>query len=196
MVAPDVGYLGAQMDIFSDADWFAVVSHVGTEKYELAAKELGRQGYRVFAPMCRRERRHAGKVEAVLRPLFDRYLFVGLTPEQPFHPITNTRGVAFVVRGLGGVPCRVSHLPLRRVKSRCDAFEDGVIDYTPSKRKELSVALQKGQPVRIASGPFADFMGLFAGASGNVVQVVIEIFGRQTPVTVAPQHVEALQAAA
>ena len=184
------------MDLFSDAEWFAVVSHVGTPAYELAAKELGRQGYRVFAPMCRRERRHAGKVEAVTRPLFDRYLFVGVGMEQPFHPITNTRGVAFVVRGLGGVPCRVSPLPLRRIKGRCDAFEDGVIDYTPGKRKELAAALKQGQPVRISSGPFADFIGLFSGASGGVVQVVIEIFGRETPVKVEPQHVEPVAAAA
>ncbi|MCW2243598.1 transcription termination/antitermination protein NusG [Azospirillum canadense] len=183
------------MDMFSDREWFAVVSHVGTQHYLRASKELERQGYRVFAPMCRRERRNASKVEAVIRPLFDRYLFVGMHSEQPFHPITCTRGVAFVVRGFRNMPSRVSPLALRRVKARCDAFEDGVIDFTSSKRKELAAKWSKNQPVRISSGPFADFIGLFAGASGNVVQVVIEIFGRQTPVSIAPQHLRPTEVA-
>ena len=184
------------MDMFSDREWFAAVSQVGMPPYELAVKELGRQGYRVFAPLCRKERRHAGKVEVVERPLFDRYLFVGLDSEQPFHPITSTRGVSFVVRGLGGVPSRVSPIALRRVKARCDAFEGGVVDFTPAKRKEMAAKWETDQPVKITAGPFRDFIGLFVGATGDQVQIALSLFGRPTTATVSAQHLEPMAPAA
>ncbi|QCO18874.1 hypothetical protein D3869_26770 (plasmid) [Azospirillum brasilense] len=175
-------------DRFTGCDWFAVVSHVGLAQYELAAKELERQRYRVLAPLCRKERRHAGKTETVTKPLFDRYLFAGVHPGQSFRPIVNTRGVAFVVRGLSGAPCRVPLAALRCIQDRCDA-DGGVVDFTPAKRKTRDVQWQKDQPVRIVAGPFTDFVGLFAGASKDVVRVVLDLFGRETPLALDAQNV-------
>ena len=171
-------------DLFSDRMWFAVVSHPG--KQELVRNELERQRYRAFLPMCRRERRNGGKAEVVIRPLFDRYLFVGCHTEQPFGPIGNTRGVAFIVRSARGVPCRVSPLALRAVKSRCDK-DGGAVDLVRKPPKERWAP---EQPLRVLDGPFKDFVGLFAGASGETAKVLLDMFGQLRVLSIPLQCLE------
>ena len=174
-------------DLFSDREWFALVSHPGRQ--QVVKAELERQRYRVFLPMCRKQRRHAGKVEVVLRPLFERYLFVGCHTEQPFHPITNTRGVAFLVRSASGIPCRVPPVALREVKRRCDA-DGGAVDLVPGARV---ARWQPDQPLRVLDGPFRDFIGLFAGGDGETARILLDLFGRPTITTVGAQSLEPVQ---
>ncbi len=171
-------------DLFSEGEWFAIVSHPGRQQQ--AKEALERQRYRVFLPMGRTQRRHAGKTEVVERPLFDRYLFVGRHSEQPFTPITNTRGVAFVVRGVGGIPCRVSPLALRAVKRRCDA-DGGSVNLIPGGRV---AQWRPEQPLRVLDGPFKDFVGLFAGGSGETAKILLDLFGQPTLTSLPEQSLE------
>lgn len=176
-------------DMFDGLSWFAVVAHPGRQ--EQAQAELAKQGYGVFLPMCRREVTHARKTEAVLRPLFDRYLFAGvdLLAGQPFTPIGNTRGVAFVVRGSSGAPSRVPVAALRRVKERCDS-DGGVLDLTPSRTR---LTWAPGTELRVTDGPLQGLLALFGGAVGHeAARVMVQVFGRPTVATMPVASLERL----
>ena len=169
-------------DLFSDREWFAVVVKPG--RNEEVHKRFEDQGYRSFLPMCLRERTHARKTETVVRPLFDRYQFVGMSSEQPFNPIQNTIGVAFVVRGQGRIPLRVSPLVLRRVAARFNA--DGLVDLRPMAGP--IVDWEPGKVLEVIDGPFRDFTATllqWADKRREMAQVAVNIFGRTTPVVMA-----------
>lgn len=168
-------------DQFSDREWFAVVVKPG--RNEEVHKRFEDQGYRSFRPLCLRERTHARKTETVIRPLFDRYQFVGMSSEQPFGPIQNTIGVAFVVRGQGYIPLRVSPLVLRRVASRFN--EDGLVDLRPAQPVAgPMVDWELGDMLKVIDGPFRDFSAVlveWADKRREMARVLVNIFGRTTP---------------
>jgi transcription antitermination factor NusG len=171
-------------DQFSDREWFAVVVKPG--RNEEVHKRFEDQGYRSFRPLCLTERRNRekGRMETVVRPLFDRYQFVGVHSEQPFGPIQNTIGVAFIVRGQGQIPLRVSPLVLRRVALRFN--EDGVVDLRPAKPVAGPVVdWELGDMLEVIDGPFRDFSAVlveWADKRREMARVLVNIFGRTTPV--------------
>ena len=136
--------------------------------------------------MCLEERTRQGRKESVRRPLFGRYVFVGIHSEQPFRPIANTPGVAFVVRGAGRIPCRVTPLALRAVKRRCDA-DGGAVNLIPGARV---AQWQPDQSLQVLTGPFRDFIGQFADGSGETARILLDIFGRATVVTVDANNLQ------
>lgn len=179
-------------DMFSDLNWFAVVTHLG--KWSEAKEHLDRQRYRTFLPMCQRVRSHAGKKEIVERPLFNRYLFVGVGFDQAFSPICNSRGVAFVVRGMGGIPCAVPPQALRAIKARCDA-DGGMVDLVPQgmfgpEKTQPHPGWQPGARLRISEGVWADFLAVFEGYHGGVARVALELFGREVSAEIDVRHLE------
>ena len=56
--------------------WFVAQSHVHAESK--AAMHLGRQGFEVYLPRYRKQRRHARRIDVVATPLFPRYPFVSI----------------------------------------------------------------------------------------------------------------------
>ncbi|MCD8315815.1 MAG: transcription termination/antitermination protein NusG, partial [Eggerthellaceae bacterium] len=50
--------------------------------------------------------------------------------------------------------------------------------------KTTSTKLEVGQPVKVVSGPLAEFDGIIAEVTpeANKVKVMVSIFGRETPV--------------
>lgn len=172
-------------DQFSDREWFAVVVKPG--RNEEVHKRFEDQGYRSFRPLCLREREFGrGRIETVVRPLFDRYQFVGVHTEQPFGPIQSTIGVAFVVRGMGHMPLRVSPLVLRRVVSRFN--DDGLVDLRPARSVAgPMVDWEPGEMLEVIDGPFRDFSAVlveWADKRREMARVLVNIFGRTTPVGV------------
>lgn len=171
-------------DQFSDREWYAVVVKPG--RNEEVHKRFEDQGYRSFRPLCLTERRNreCGRMETVVRPLFDRYQFVGVHSEQPFGPIGSTIGVAFVVRGAGHLPLRVSPLVLRRVVSRFNA--DGVVDLRPARPVAgPMVDWEPGEVLDVIDGPFQAFAATlieWADKRREIARVIVNIFGRTTPV--------------
>lgn len=173
-------------DQFSDREWFTVVVKPG--RNEEVHKRLEDQGYRSFRPLCLTERRNRekGRMEVVVRPLFDRYQFVGVHSEQPFGPIGNTIGVDFLVRGAGRLPLRVSPLALRRVVQRFNA--DGLVDLCPARPAAgPMVDWEPGEMLEVIEGPFRDFSAVlveWADKRREMAKVLVNIFGRTTLVGV------------
>ena len=177
------------MDMFSDREWFAVVVKPG--RNQEVHRRFEEQGYRSFLPMCLRERSNGpGRVETVARPLFDRYQFVGCHTEQPFGPITSTIGVAFVVRGVGNFPLRVSPLVLRRVQARCMA-DGGAVDLRPRQPERAAprpaVVWEPEQVLRVIEGPFKDFAAVFLEVDKRreMAFVMVELFGRTSRIAMS-----------
>lgn len=130
--------------------WYVVQTRVRAE--ERAASHLSNQGFDVFLPRYRKQRRHARRVETVLRPLFPSYLFVKLDLDyQQWRAINGTIGViSLIASGLTPLP-----LPPGMVDRLIENSDNsGVITLTPP-------SLIKGQRVTIVTGAFADYTALF-----------------------------------
>ena len=130
--------------------WYVVHARVHAE--ERAASHLSNQGFDIFLPRYKKQRRHARRIETVLRPLFPSYLFVKLDLDcHQWRAINGTIGVAsLIASGLTPLP-----LPLGLVERLIENSDSsGVITLTPP-------SLKKGQSVTIATGAFADYTALF-----------------------------------
>ena len=80
----------------SDPAWYAV--HSKSMQERLCADALLRKGFPAYLPMSTHRVRHARRTRVVSRPLFRRYLFVGLDPAAPaFAEVRKTLGVEWLV---------------------------------------------------------------------------------------------------
>jgi transcriptional antiterminator RfaH len=161
--------------------WFAVHTHAHGEQRALI--NLERQGFESWLPLYHRTRRHAGKVERVLRPLFPRYLFVSIDLEaQRWRAILSTYGVAGLV-GLSDGPVPVPDSVIDSLRAR--AGEDGHYVLDGISR------LKTGDPVRVEAGPMRDLEGVFQAASDDErVIILLNMMGRGVRVTVSADHIE------
>jgi transcriptional antiterminator RfaH len=151
--------------------WFVV--HTQPRAEGRAIFHLERQGYRVFCPRYAKTARHARKAKIVLAPLFPNYLFLQLhLGRDQWHSVNGTRGVARLIMQ-GETPQPVPQGIIEALQARMSV--DGAINWDPT--------IKIGQSVRIADGPFADFMGTLAhlDAAGRV-RVLLDLLGRSVPV--------------
>jgi transcriptional antiterminator RfaH len=152
--------------------WIVVASHVHREA--LAEQQLTRQGYLLYAPVIRKQIRHARKVSEERRPMFPGYLFVHLGADMRWRPILSTVGVRSVICS-GDKPSTVPASFIDDLKAR---EENGAIARAPEARRI-------GQTVTIAQGAFD-------GLAGRIVElpekdrivVLMDILSRPVRVTV------------
>ncbi len=162
--------------------WYVVHTHAQGEAR--ARVNLERQGYETWLPLYRRKRRHARRVETVMRPLFPRYLFVriDLSADQ-WRPILSTFGVNHLVGGDTG-PRPVSDGIMDNLIAR--AGDDGCFDLAVG-------AFKSGDQVRILEGPFADLEGIFHTENDDErVMIFLRLMGREVRVTVPNTDIEAV----
>ena len=161
--------------------WYAVHTHAHGEQRALV--NLERQGFSPWLPTYRRQRRHAGKVEQVLRPLFPRYLFVSLDLEaQRWRAILSTFGVAGLVGRADG-PVPVPDAVMEALQARAGADGTFMLDRTS--------LLKEGDAVRIDDGPMRDLEGIFQAANdADRVIVLLSLMGRDVRVTVPADQIE------
>src|SRR5580700_1097981 len=151
--------------------WYVV--HTKPRAENQAVIHLERQGYTVFCPRAHRIVRHARKTKRVLAPLFPNYLFLRLDVAcDQWRAVNGTRGVARLV--LQGDT--VQPMPYGIVEAlQARMGTDGAMDWTPT--------FKIGQTVRIADGPFAEFLGTlgYLDATGRV-RVLLDLLGRSVSV--------------
>jgi transcriptional antiterminator RfaH len=162
--------------------WYAAYTQPNREA--MAVEHLIRQGYSVYLPRCRRVVRHARRRALVLRPLFPRYLFVGLDRlTQRWRPIRSTCGVVGLVAN-GDEPV---------------AVDPGIVDGL--RQREAKGAfdvvspvqwLRKGDAVRVTEGPFADLIGrVLAATDHERVFILLDLLGRTVRAEVPALAIEA-----
>jgi transcriptional antiterminator RfaH len=162
--------------------WFLV--HAKARQEETARVNLERQGYHVYLPRLRQRKRRGGQVVTRIEPLFPRYLFLELdTRTDNWAPIRSTVGVSALVR-FGGEPAPVPNGLIALLKAK--ESDAGLHEW-------VEPALRHGQPVRVASGAFRDYEGIFVTRGGNQrVVLLLEVLGRQVRARVDLDQIEPL----
>jgi transcriptional antiterminator RfaH len=152
------------------SDWYLVYAKARQE--EQAAQGLREQGYAVYLPRLRQRRRVRGRLGEVVQPLFPRYLFVAPgRPEQSVAPVDSTPGVQKLVR-FGAVYLPVEAGVIEALKAREDR-ETGC-------HRLGAPQLAPGTRVRIETGPFAGFEGIFEAKAGDDrVVILLDLLGQR-----------------
>jgi transcriptional antiterminator RfaH len=156
-----------------DRRWYVVHTHPQAEWR--AAEHLRRQGFDVYLPRFQAKRRHARRVETVIRPLFPRYLFVAFDrATERWQAVRSTIGIAGLIGDSQG-PTPVAERVLGDLRSR----EDPAGFFQPVKR------FARGEDVKIVGGVFSACIGLFEGMTDkDRITVLLDILGRQVRVVV------------
>jgi transcriptional antiterminator NusG len=183
-------------------EWYAVRTRAKGEREAL--RQLQRAGFEAYLPQYRIERFNrrlrVRKVTALC--LFPRYLFVVL---QRLEDTSKVLALTPVLELLPGRPHPPQPIPGADVLALRDAEANQLLDDTDAARRrrgettrQTLSAMQKrltGKPVRIAAGPFTSFAGTVdAVESLNRLRVLLDLFGRPTPVELEPGQVEELAA--
>ena len=114
------------------------------------------------------------------RKLYPGYVFVKMVySDDTWHVIKNVRGVAGFVGASGNDP-----FPL----TDDEVYEMGV------EKREIVVNYAVGDTVRILDGPLSSFTGVVESleVEKNAVSVIVSMFGRETPVELELDQVEAI----
>jgi transcriptional antiterminator NusG len=122
-----------------------------------------------------------GKKVVVQKKVFPGYLYVRcFLDDHSWDVIRNTPGVTGFV-GSAGKP-----LPLSRkdVEAALAVPEEEAEDGAPTRKQRPKLEYEVGESVRVKTGPFADFSGQIAEINEDQlkVKVLVNIFGRETPV--------------
>jgi transcriptional antiterminator RfaH len=163
--------------------WYLVQTQVNAEAK--AAVNLGRQGFAVYLPRYLKRRSHARKVETVARPLFPRYLFVGINlAAQRWRAIQSTPGVSHLVCW-SDKPASVDDAVVNSLKARED--ESGFIKLVSR------AAFSPGDKVRIVEGAFTNSLALVEGVSDQRrVALLLDLLGRKVRVLVEADLIAAV----
>lgn len=162
--------------------WY--VAYTQPQAEAKAAQHLRNQGFPVFLPFHRRLRRHARRTEAVLRPLFPRYLFVALDLErQRWRSVGGTRGVIHLVCQ-GERPAPVPAGVVEALQARADP--SGAIPL------DALAVLEPGRPLRITAGVFAGHTGRYESMTEDErVVLLLDLLGRRLEIAVPAMCVQA-----
>lgn len=168
--------------------WYAVHTFTGQEdkvktliERMAVSQGLADQIAEIFIPEEEEISSSAGRKRVIKRKVFPGYIFVNLDlTEDSQRLIQNVNGVT----GFMGVTGEPVPLPREEVNSLLNIRE---------KPEEITTsAYGVNELVRIIGGPFADFSGKIEEVNTNreTVRVMINIFGRDTPVELKFTEVE------
>jgi transcriptional antiterminator RfaH len=155
--------------------WYAVQTKPRQEG--LAETHLLRQHFETYLPKVLLRKRKRDKWTKVVEPLFPRYLFIRVDPDQDtLAPVRSTHGVAGLVR--------FGH--------KLQPVPDGVIDYlrqaeNPDTHQHHAEEWphRSGDAVQVLEGPFKGLTGVFQAATAeDRALLLIELLGRQNTVDV------------
>ena len=165
---------------FPQKCWYLVYTKPRQEA--LAQSNLERQGYGVYLPKVRLLQRRRGRQEAVVEPLFPRYLFIHLdTQSDNWGPIRSTFGVASLVR-FGAEPAQVPDELVAHLKAQ--EGQEGLHEWAEPK-------IKVGDRVRVAEGPLKGYEGILLAKSGQKrVMLLLEMLGKEVRTHLSPAQIE------
>lgn len=155
------------------ASWF--LAQLKPNCGRIAERNLQRQGFRIFLPTEEVSKWLRGKFSGTARPLFPGYIFVSVSRDAGhWRAINSTIGITRLV-SFGKEPAPVPLGLVAQLMRRCD----------PSGKLLPPRLMRPGDPVRLTSGPFAEFVGTIESiAPERRVWVLMEIMGGETRVAV------------
>jgi transcription termination/antitermination protein NusG len=166
---------------FLPGDWYVVHTYAGYEnkvkadlETRVASMNMEEQIYEVVIPMEDVVEVKGGKKVTVQRKVFPGYLLVRMElSDDSWYVVRNTPGVTGFV-GSGTKPIPLSEREVDKILKRKGEAEK------PRPKAEW----QMNDPVRVTTGPFANFQGVISEVDDErqKVKVLVNIFGRETPV--------------
>lgn len=167
--------------------WYVVHSYSGYEKKVKANLEtrvksmhLEDRVFDVVIPMEDVVEFKGGRKVTVQRKKFPGYILVRLyMDDDTWYAVRNTPGVTGFV-GSGSKPTPLSRREVERILGVRKDEEAGA----DKKEPTFKPAWEVGETIRVVEGPFADFNGVIEdiNVDQSKVRVLVDIFGRETPV--------------
>ncbi len=172
-----------------DKRWYVIQTLTGQEdRAKLAIEQavesegLKAKIFQVLVPIEETIEIKGGKRFERIRKMFPGYVFLEMIlDETTWYVIRQTTGVARFI-GTKTQPTPVSDREMARVLKQL------------GKEEKLEVFFEKGEAVRIISGPFRGYTGNVdeINPEKGKLKVLINIFGRDTPVEVNFEHAQKL----
>ena len=167
-------------------NWYVVHTQSGYEKKvrqnlkaRTASMHLEDRILEVEIPMEDVDEFRNGKKVTVSKKVFPGYLLVRCyLDDEAWGAIRDTPGIVNFV-GAGGKPSRLGRREVETFLPVADETHDVV-----PKRSKARFGYDVGETVRVKEGPFADFSGAIVEINEDQlkVKVLVNIFGRETPV--------------
>lgn len=139
--------------------------------------------YEVLIPTEREMQTRNGKRYEMDRKVFPGYILVQMSlTDEVFKLVKSTSGVTGFVQS-GNKPVPLEEYEVRRIMTNLEASKEAP-----------KVNWNKGDAIRVVEGPFSDFSGKIeeVNADREKLKVLINIFGRDTPVELDFTQVEKL----
>ena len=173
--------------IYPDRCWYVIHTYSGYENKVKAnllqrVQSMGLQDkvYRIIVPTEEEVEIKDGQRRTVAKKLFPGYVLAELIPVDTskeehravWYAVRHTPGVTGFV-GAGGQPTALARPEVEKILGRMR-----------SPQPKVRVGFTKGDNVRIADGPFADFIGQVdeINVERGKIRVLVSFFGRETPV--------------
>lgn len=155
--------------------WYLVYTKPRQE--HVAVANLQQQGFDTYLPLCKMFKRSAEAAQAVLEPMFPRYLFFRpARASQSIAAARSTRGVMSLVR-FGHEPATLADDTLGCIRAlEARQAQVGLAEISP---------FQPGQVVRLRDPALCGLEGLVKAVSSRRVAVLLELLGRPMLVQVA-----------
>lgn len=168
--------------------WYVVHSYSGYEnkvkknlEHRIESMGMQDQIFQVVVPTEEEVELRDGQRRTTERRVFPGYILVEMVMnDDTWYVVRNTPGVTDFVRS-GAKP-----IPLRQEEV------DKILKRMEAEAPKIKVSFREGQKVRIVDGPFEDFMGTVDAIDADRarVRVLVNMFGRETPVEVDFLQVE------
>ncbi len=165
-----------------DSKWYVIHTQSGYEykvantlKQRVETMGLANEINEILIPIQEKILISQGKKRRVQERIFPGYVLIHMyMTDQNWLVVRSTEGVTGFV-GIGTKPSAVSE---KEVQS--------VIEFMELETPKFEAKFSTGEGVRITTGPFQDFVGKVSEVNNEQgkVQVLISIFGRETPVWV------------
>jgi len=168
--------------------WYVIHSYSGYEnkvkknlEHRIESMGMQDQIFQVVVPTEEEVELKDGQRRITERRVFPGYILVEMVMnDDTWYVVRNTPGVTDFVRS-GTKP-----IPLRQEEV------DKILKRMEAEAPKIKVSFREGQKVRIIEGPFEDFMGTVDAIDTDRarVRVLVNMFGRETPVEVDFLQVE------
>lgn len=166
--------------------WYVVHTQSGYEKKvkqnleaRISSMNMEESIHEVVIPMEDVVEFKNGKKQVVQKKVFPGYLLVRCDmTDDSWYVIRNTPGIT----GFVGQGAKPSPLPRRDVENFLSVKDE--TEEVATKRGKPRLEYEQGETVRVKEGPFADFSGEIVEINEDQLKlkVLVNIFGRETPV--------------
>ena len=171
-----------------DRKWYVIHTYSGYEnkvktnlEHRISTMDVADRIFQVVIPMEGEVEVKDGQRRTVQRKVFPGYVLIDMVlDDATWYLVKSTTGVTgFVSSGNKPVPLQEKEVQL---------ILDSIEGHAPAP----VVKFEKGEVVRVTSGPFTEFTGRIeeVNADKEKLRVLISIFGRDTPVELDFQQVE------